>query len=278
MSIHPVLSVVSFLNHLDKPHKFCLVGYELSAECQMPHFRDIQQGVWSGPPNRVDPFRSAEHAKIVREWFEWRKAMIRKRRDAPAYQTLARLQKVLRLQVVTQCVDGLAGFNGVENVSELYGNVFAARCRQCGHGWIANPVAQQPEQCPHCAGDIWPDVVMFGWNPQENAGSSWGSRLPANSLLLLIGDELDLAPHPDMLAGDMEGCSIIRVSADGFFVTDDDARSHLPSKQIEREMEKHPWPSHLPKLPDQKSLYRSLLSLLWLLEHFKATGSVATPD
>ena len=243
----------------------------------MPHFGDIQQGVWSGPPNRIDPFHSAEHAKIVRGWFEWRKATIRTRRDAPAYQTLARLQKVLHLQVATQCVDGLAGFNGVENVSERYGNVFAARCRQCGHGWCADPVAQQPEQCPHCAGDIWPDVAMFGWNPQEHAGSRWGYRLPANSLLLLIGDELDLAPHPDMLAGDMEGCSIIRVTADGFYVTDDDARSDLPSKEIEWEMEKHPGPSHLPKLPDQNSLYRSLLSLLWLLEHFKATGSVATP-
>lgn len=277
MSIHS-LTVASFLNHLEKPQKFCLVGYGFSVECQVPHFRDIQKGVWSELPGRITPFQSTEHAKIVRGWFEWRKALIRTRLDAAPYRALARLQAVMRLQVATQCVDGLAGFNGVENMTELYGNVFAARCRQCGHGGIADPVAQQPEQCPHCAGDAWPDVAMFGWNSHENAGSRWGYRLPANSLLLLIGDELDLAPHPDMLAGDMEECSIVRVTADGFFVTDDDARSHLPSREIEREMDKYPWPSHLPKLPDKNSLYRSVICLLWLLGHFKATRSVASPD
>jgi NAD-dependent SIR2 family protein deacetylase len=275
MSIHS-LTVASFLNHLEKPQKFCLVGYGLSAECHAPHFCDILKGVWSDLPGRINPFHSAEHTTIVRGWFEWRKALIRTRLDAPPYRALARLQAVMRLQVATQCVDGLAGLNGVEGVSELYGNVFAARCHLCGHSWIADPEVQQPEQCPHCTGDIWPDVAMFGWNPQENVGSNWGNRLPAKALLLLIGDELDLAPHPKMLVGDMDGCSIVRVTANGFFVTCNNVRSYLPGKEIEREMEKRPWPGTLPKLPDQKSLHRSVLCLLWLLEYFKATGSVAT--
>ncbi len=117
---------------------------------------------------------------------------------------------------------------------------------------------------------------MFGWNPHDNVGSKWGNRLSATALLLLIGDEPDLAPYPEKLSRDMEGGSFVRVTADGFFVIHDNARSHLPCKEIEREMEKHPWPSNLPKLPDQKCLHRSVLCLLWLLEHFEATESVAT--
>jgi len=278
MPLHSTLSPASLLNHLDKPYRFCLVGYGFSRECQVPHFHDIQKGVWSGPPNRIDPFRSADHATLVRDWFEWRKSLIRARRDAPPYRALARLQSVLGLRVATQCVDGLAGFNGVAEVKELYGNVFAARCRQCGHGWRADFEAQHAGTCPHCGGALWPDVAMFDWNRRDRITERCIDSPPTRTLVLQIGEEPELAPYPALSAAAMKGVTCLRLTADGAVLTRDDTCGHLPIKAIEAEIAKQPWPASLPGLPNQKCLYRSVLCLLGLLTHREATGSVAIHD
>lgn len=279
MSCSSSLSLPSLLeHHLEKPYRFCLIGYGFSQECQVPHFQDIQKGVWSGSPNRIDPFRSADHARLVRNWFEWRMALIRARRDAPPYRALARIQATLGLSVATQCVDGLAGANGVAEVVELYGNVFAARCHRCGRGWPADMEAQHAEACPLCGGGLWPDVAMFGRNSRDRIANHWIDSPPSRTLALQIGDEPDLAPYPALSAAALKELTFIHLSADDLVLSRQDARGRLPMKAIEAEMANQPWPADLPRLPEQKCLYRSVLCLLWLFEHFKATGSVAIPE
>ena len=70
--------------------------------------------------------------------------------------------------VVTQNIDGLHQMAGSRNVFELHGSVHRNVCRRCGATFDAAWVLDRSHDdvtgapaCPHCRGEIKPDVVLY---------------------------------------------------------------------------------------------------------------------
>ena len=81
------------------------------------------------------------------------------------HEVIAQLQdKIPRVVVLTQNVDGFHRQAGSRNVIEIHGDVHALRCTTCA--WT-DRVADfsrltLPPKCPQCRGLVRPDVVLFG--------------------------------------------------------------------------------------------------------------------
>lgn len=98
------------------------------------------------------------------EWYEWRRELVRKAEPNAGHLALVALaQRVPRLTLVTQNVDGLHQRAGSTGVIEYHGNILRDRCT--AEGLIAErsplSITGLPE-CGRCGELLRPDVVWFG--------------------------------------------------------------------------------------------------------------------
>lgn len=141
-------------------------GAGVSAESGIPTFRDAMNGLWS--QYRAEDLATRQafraNAKLVWEWYEWRRELVAKARPNAAHIGIARLQDcVPELTVITQNVDGLHQAAGSQEVLELHGNIGRSKCFACERiavEWSSDP--ETPPRCQHCGGRLRPDVVWFG--------------------------------------------------------------------------------------------------------------------
>jgi NAD-dependent deacetylase len=148
---------------------FVLTGAGVSAESGVPTFRGGgQSAVWKGLPFEV--ISSAGMLKrdlpAVWEWFDHRRDSLRNLQPNPAHRTLALWQdRYEHFRLATQNIDGLHHAAGSRDVLELHGNIWTARCTECGaraslrdeYTW-----RERPPLCPSCGNAMRPDVVLFG--------------------------------------------------------------------------------------------------------------------
>src|SRR4051794_27738882 len=102
-----------------------LTGAGVSAESGVPTFRD-KDGLWQ-------KFRPAELAsmdaflanpKLVWEWYEHRRQVIREVRFNPGHAALAEMERFFKeFTLATQNVDGLHTAAGSTRILELHGNI-----------------------------------------------------------------------------------------------------------------------------------------------------------
>lgn len=81
------------------------------------------------------------------------------------HEVLAQLQeRIPRVVVVTQNVDGFHRQAGSKNVIEIHGDVHALRCTRCPWRDRVEDFSKLtlPPKCPECRGMVRPDVVLFG--------------------------------------------------------------------------------------------------------------------
>lgn len=147
-----------------------LTGAGVSAESNIPTFRDARTGLWA----RHDPMMLASPEGFVRQpglvwdWYQWRRELIAKNRPNPGHMALARLECMLpSFTLITQNVDGLHALAGSKRVLELHGNIMRNICAETGRpiadDWIAAHADQRPPPSPHIEGALArPDVVWFG--------------------------------------------------------------------------------------------------------------------
>ncbi len=142
-----------------------LTGAGVSAESGVPTFRG-PEGLWKKfRPEELatfDAFR--RNPKLVWEWYEYRRSLIREISPNPGHYALAELEAMVAdFWLITQNVDGLHRRAGSRNVLELHGNIMRNRCARCGA--VVEELAIGPEsglpQCS-CGGLLRPDVVWFG--------------------------------------------------------------------------------------------------------------------
>jgi NAD-dependent deacetylase len=148
---------------------FVLTGAGVSAESGVPTFRGGgQTAVWKGMPFDVISSAGmlARNLHAVWEWFDYRRDTLRDLRPNPAHLTLAVWQeKFERFRLATQNVDGLHTAAGSRDVLELHGNIWRARCTQCGARAPLHDeqgARERPPACPSCGNAMRPDVVLFG--------------------------------------------------------------------------------------------------------------------
>ena len=143
-----------------------LTGAGVSAESGVPTFREAQTGLWQqyDPRELATPQAFARNPRLVWEWYQWRRQLIEKARPNPAHYALVDLeQHVPRFLLVTQNIDGFHWAAGSRDMVELHGNIARTKCFDEGvpvDSW--EDTGELPPRCPHCGGDLRPDVVWFG--------------------------------------------------------------------------------------------------------------------
>ncbi len=146
---------------------FVLTGAGISAESGIPTFRG-SDGLWKSfsATDLATPEAFEKNPQLVWEWYHWRQEIIKQAKPNPAHYSLAHLEKKFdEFLLLTQNVDNLHKRAGSQNVLELHGNIFRARCLSCGtiidHKIRQEEKADNQPKC-NCGGLLRPDVVWFG--------------------------------------------------------------------------------------------------------------------
>jgi NAD-dependent SIR2 family protein deacetylase len=268
MTFNTQLSLDGIRKLLNESHKQCLVGYGLSEECGVPTFEDQLRGVWSAPSVNWNPFLSESVQERVLSLLRWKKYIIQSRRNAAPYQMLSLLQECLKLDVATQCVDGLIGLNGVKHPVELFGNVLSNRCHVCSE---LSPHASNIDTptCIQCGGICWPDIAMFAWNDHREFQEAWRQQLPKNALLLQIGTDPLLMPYGNVPSGKGLQCRVLELTVNKFrYVTENGDISTLKYEDVLKAVKKQaPQPASIPMPPAESGLSIGMYCLLWLAKN-----------
>lgn len=155
----------------DARRVFVLTGAGVSAESGVPTFRGGgNSAVWKGMPFDVISSAGmlARGLHTVWEWFDYRRQLLGDLQPNPAHRVLAGWQdKFEHFRLATQNVDGLHAAAGSRDVLELHGNIWTARCTECGergslHERRAEAAGGRPPICRSCGNEMRPDVVLFG--------------------------------------------------------------------------------------------------------------------
>jgi NAD-dependent deacetylase len=160
-------------------------GAGVSADSGVPTFRG-PGGLWRShqPEELATPEAFRRDPKLVWEWYEWRRGLIREAKPNAAHQALARVTDAV---VVTQNVDNLHRLAGSQDVIELHGNIFRVRCTREHRTHVRHePFADVPPRCA-CGALLRPDVVWFGEQlPQDEVARAF-DVMDAADLLVVIG-------------------------------------------------------------------------------------------
>jgi NAD-dependent deacetylase len=142
-----------------------LTGSGVSAESGVPTFRDAQTGLWAryDPAELATPEAFERDPKLVWEWYEWRRKLVREVAPNPGHLALAELERrVSRFTLITQNVDGLHQRAGSGGVIELHGNITRTKCSAEEVTVEDYAPESAPPVCPNCGAPLRPDVVWFG--------------------------------------------------------------------------------------------------------------------
>ncbi|GAC1387154.1 MAG: NAD-dependent deacylase [Herpetosiphon sp.] len=143
-----------------------LTGAGISAESGVPTFREAQTGIWQSydPRDLATPQGFARNSRLVWEWYAWRRKLMERAMPNLAHFGLVDLeQHVPEFLLITQNIDGLHWSAGSRDMVELHGNIRRTKCFDEGtavDSW--EDTGTVPPHCPHCGGDLRPDVVWFG--------------------------------------------------------------------------------------------------------------------
>ena len=143
-----------------------LTGAGISAESDVPTFREAQTGLWAryNPEELATPEAFQRNPRLVWEWYAWRQERVRQAEPNPGHLALADMERrIAEFTLITQNVDGLHRRAGSQQVLELHGNLFRVKCfdeDRIVENW---PDSEEiPPRCPRCGALLRPDVVWFG--------------------------------------------------------------------------------------------------------------------
>jgi NAD-dependent deacetylase len=160
-------------------------GAGVSAESGIPTFRGAG-GLWRNlrSEDLATPEAFARDPRLVWEWYEWRRGLVRSAQPNAAHFAIARLERAV---VVTQNVDALHARAGSRDVIELHGNLFRVRCtRERTTRDAIDAFDEIPPRCD-CGALLRPDVVWFGEMLPQAAIERASVEISDSDLLLVIG-------------------------------------------------------------------------------------------
>ena len=149
-----------------------VTGAGISADSGLPTYRGIgglytDKAIEDGMPIEVVLSGEMMAKKPELTWKHIHEIELACRGARPnrGHEVLAQLQeRIPRVVVVTQNVDGFHRQAGSKNVIEIHGDVHALRCTKCDWRDRVEDFAKLtlPPKCPQCRGLVRPDVVLFG--------------------------------------------------------------------------------------------------------------------
>jgi NAD-dependent deacetylase len=177
-----------------------LTGAGVSAESGVPTFRGGgNTTIWKGLPFEIISSAGMLERDLpaVWEWFNYRRGLLAALKPNPAHEAIARWQTVFSdLTLVTQNIDGLHQAAGSRNVIELHGNIWRARCLNCGgrHHLSELKFENGVPVCFDCGSILRPDVVLFGEMLPVGAFEAAALRAQACELCLVAGTSAVVYP------------------------------------------------------------------------------------
>lgn len=153
-------------------HVVVLTGAGISAESDIPTFRDTMDALWKefDPQELATPEAFARDPETVTRWYDHRRVRCLAAEPNPGHRALAALERTLRgrrgtCTILTQNVDRLHQRAGSEDVVELHGTIMQWRCTHTERPvpLEPQPMSTFPPASPHEPGALLrPDVVWFG--------------------------------------------------------------------------------------------------------------------
>lgn len=173
-------------------------GAGMSAESNVPTFRDAETGLWANfdPTRLATPEAWDADPALVWAWYQWRARLVRNARPNTGHEAIAEWAQRRTVMVITQNVDDLHERAGSAVTAHLHGSLFAPRCSNCGlpyFGTDADPdraieaLRVEPPTCPRCLSSVRPGVVWFG---EPLPADAWGRAADAAAgcdLLIVVG-------------------------------------------------------------------------------------------
>jgi NAD-dependent deacetylase len=172
--------------HEAKPRRIAVMtGAGVSADSGIPTFRGAG-GLWREyrAEELATPEAFRRDPRLVWEWYEWRRGLIRDASPNAAHEAIARLEDAA---IVTQNVDDLHARAGSRDVIELHGNIFRVRCVREGNPRLhIDAFDEMPPHC-ECGALLRPDVVWFGETLPQDSIARAVDAIRSADLLLVIG-------------------------------------------------------------------------------------------
>lgn len=190
-----------------------LTGAGISAESGIPTFRDPQDGLWSRfrPQDLATRVAFERDPKLVWNWYQWRRRLIRQARANAGHLALVRLESLLPgFTLLTQNVDGLHALAGSRCLHELHGNIMRNRCYR--ENCLMEPAAGdegEPPCCPQCGAWLRPDVVWFGESLPQQALDAALDATAKCDLFLAIGTSATVSPAAELPLMALQGGALV---------------------------------------------------------------------
>lgn len=222
-----------------------LTGAGVSKESGVPTFRDALDGLWA----RFDPTHLAtRHAfqadpKLVWDFYEYRREIMRPAQPNPGHYALAELQRRFpHLRIITQNVDDLHEQAGSTDIIRLHGSIARNKCffdcqgapTLVDVGQITWDKTSGPPPCPHCGRWVRPDVIWFGEMLPPDSVQRARELLAKTDVMLAIGTSGLVSPAAEMpLWAQQNGAFLIEINPDdGALTPYADLKLQAPSGEV----------------------------------------------
>jgi NAD-dependent deacetylase len=186
-----------------------LTGAGISAESGVPTFRG-SGGLWKSyrAEDLATPEAFRRDARLVWEWYGWRREVVRACAPNAAHTALAQFAAThSQTLIATQNVDGLHRDAGTPEHSlvELHGGLFRVRCTSCtwraAHtGPIDASSSDTLPTCEQCGALARPDIVWFGESLEPANIERAFSEASVADVCLVIGTSGVVQPAASMAA------------------------------------------------------------------------------
>ena len=193
-----------------------LTGAGVSAESGVPTFRG-EDGLWQGfrATDLATPRAFARDARLVWDFYNWRRDLLASLQPNPAHKALVRLEeKVPYFSLITQNIDDLHRRAGSDNIIELHGNIWMVRCTACQ---VVNrndevPLPDVPS-CAECGGLLRPHVVWFGEQLDPDILERAVAATRSCDTMLVIGTSAVVQPAASLaILAKEEGARVVEVN------------------------------------------------------------------
>jgi NAD-dependent deacetylase len=199
-----------------------LTGAGISADSGIPTFRG-EDGLWRNfrAEDLATPEAFARDARLVWEWYDWRRGLIATKAPNDGHRVLAEMERRCnRFTLITQNVDGFHALAGNRNLVELHGNIWKVRCTRCGMVSVNRDVPIRI--LPYCNADLMrggpcgnkqkgppmpPHPALGQAEPDPRLGSCGGLLRPH---IVWFGEALDTQDIQKSVAA-LQSCDVMLV-------------------------------------------------------------------